>query len=963
MDSSVLSYQQTKTFLKNKPPALSLIHFNVRSLRKHHNDLIHFLTAINHTFSVICLSETWLTNNDGNLYGISNYTSEYCNRDSARGGGSAVFIDSSLSYRRRHDLSFTNLNCESVWLEFDQTVFSLNGRNTIIASIYRSPSSSIVHFCSQLESLLNLLVFENKNVIICGDININILDLYSHSCSDYVRVFQSFGFSSLITAPTRCDPSGTNTLIDHILSSLTTSASAAVIDYQFSDHYPVFLRIESALLPRATNHKQVMKAVFNTETFVSLINQLDWSDVTQNESAEQAYDSFSALIANCITQSTSHVPISWGFKERRNPWITNGLLHSISKKDKMHKKLKDQPFNTVLQIRYKKYSNTLGAILKRAKRDYFQTRILLNGTDTKRNWQLIKKFLNKTDSHARLTKISTASSTFTEPIDIANAFNDHFANTENNQHRPSLSHLSRCPQSFYLYPTSSAEVRSVISSLKTTGAGLDSIHPSRVKLIIDCVSPVLANIINKMFKDGTFPTSLKNGKITPVFKKGDRECINNYRPICILPFFSKVIEKILYKRLMSYFKKFDLLSPHQFGFRPGFSTELALISFTDKIKLAIDDGSLFGAVFVDLTKAFDTINHSILFHKLASYGITGPALSLIKNYLKNRSQVVQIDGSVSSPKVTNTGVPQGSILGPLLFLLFINDLPLTLRHTDCLLYADDTTIYSSHKSIAVLLQNLNVDLKNVSDWCSRNCLHINPTKTTFVIFHSPLSKVPPVVLTMGDNEIPVTNSARFLGVTLDEHLKYNIHVHSLMHKVSFGIHVIIKSRNYFERPIIRSLYHSFIHSHLSYCVSSWANTYFCHLDSLQRLQNQAIRLMTFSNVFTPSKPLYQNLNILPLSELLKQKLSLFIFRLKRCGTSIPAYSNEFFVNTNITRFSSNDNLLLPAARTNYAKLTALFSGISIWNSLPYEIKSASSVHTFQSLHKKYCLGKLCGQAH
>lgn len=276
-----------------------------------------------------------------------------------------------------------------------------------------------------------------------------------------------------------------------------------------------------------------------------------------------------------------------------------------------------------------------------------------------------------------------------------------------------------------------------------------------------------------------------------------------------------------------------------------------------------------------------------------------------------------------------------------------------------MLYADDTTIYSSHKSIPVLLEKLNVDLKNVSDWCSSNCLHINPTKTTFVIFHSPLLKVAPAVLTIGDNEIPVTNSARFLGVTLDKHLKYHLHVHSLMQKVSFGIHVIIKSRNYFQRHIIRALYHSYIHSHLSYCVSSWANTYYCHLDSLQRLQNQAVRLMTFNNVFTPSKPLYQSLNILPLKKLLKHQLAQFIFKLTQCGTSIPAYSNELLINTNITRFSSNGNLLLPRVRTNYGKLTALFSGISFWNSVPYEIKSSPSIHIFKNLHKKYCLDQLC----
>lgn len=296
--------------------------------------------------------------------------------------------------------------------------------------------------------------------------------------------------------------------------------------------------------------------------------------------------------------------------------------------------------------------------------------------------------------------------------------------------------LPRLPQSFFLFPTTSHEVYDVIRSLKTTSPGLDGIHPTHIKMIAHAISDILATIINLTFKTGIFPVELKRGKIVPVFKKGDCAIISNYRPICILPFLSKVFEKLLDIRIANYINKFNILTPSQFGFRAAYFTELALLSLTDKLKKAIDVGYYAGSVFVDFTKAFDTINHNILFMKLEAIGATGPALLLIKNYLLNRSQVVSVSGINSSPKITNIGVPQGSIVGPLLFIIYINDLPNCLNTSDCLLYADDTTIINTDKRLQSLTEKLNNDLERLAAWCSHNKLQINPTKTRFVVFHS-----------------------------------------------------------------------------------------------------------------------------------------------------------------------------------------------------------------------------------
>lgn len=314
-----------------------------------------------------------------------------------------------------------------------------------------------------------------------------------------------------------------------------------------------------------------------------------------------------------------------------------------------------------------------------------------------------------------------------------------------------------------MFPTSPDEVINTIKKFKVTSAGLDRIHPSNIKWIVDLIAEPLAHIINLVFKTGVFPVQLKKAKVTPVFKKGDRTLIANYRPISILPFFSKVIEKCIERRLSKYLSKFNILSTHQFGFRTGYSTNLALLSFTDNIKHAIDAGNYAGALFIDLTKAFDSINHNILLTKLAAIGVVGPALSLIQSYLSHRSQAVCVSQNLSNFKTTDKGVPQGSILGPLLFLLYINDLPDCVANSEPFLYADDTTILATDRCINSLTAKLTSDINNILLWCRQNCLHINPSKTTFMIFHSNqrhLTHEP--IISIDNHKIVAVNQCMFL---------------------------------------------------------------------------------------------------------------------------------------------------------------------------------------------------------
>lgn len=305
----------------------------------------------------------------------------------------------------------------------------------------------------------------------------------------------------------------------------------------------------------------------------------------------------------------------------------------------------------------------------------------------------------------------------------------------------------------------------------------------------------------------------------------------------------------------------------------------------------------------------DSINHSILLAKLEAIGVVGPPLTFISSYCSNRKQAIFISNVTSSFKTTNKGVPQGSILGLILFLTYINDLPTCLTSCEPFLYADDTTILSSSTSVASVTSNLSNDFNNILLWCRNNCLHINATKTTFMVFRShqkPLTCNP--VILSNNYSIPMVNQCSFMGGVLDTHLKYTDHTAYVKRKAAFGIHILLKARPFFKTPTLISLYFAFVHSHFVYCAASWGNTYPTHLIPLQHLQNQAIRIITFSPYRTNASLLLTEYRILTVSNLVKFSLLVYLFKSVHNLCSFSIFNRDSLKNLNCTRFASASNL-------------------------------------------------------
>ena len=356
----------------------------------------------------------------------------------------------------------------------------------------------------------------------------------------------------------------------------------------------------------------------------------------------------------------------------------------------------------------------------------------------------------------------------------------------------------------------------IVKNLKDSSAGWDAISPNIFKLSFEKIVEPFTHICNLSLQNGVFPSEMKIAKVCPIFKNGNVMLFTQYRPVSVLPVMSKVLEKIMYDRLYAFLIDMEILYEYQFGFRPSFSTYLALIMSVDKITTALERGNYVLGVFLDFSKAFDTIDHDILLRKLDYYGVRGIALEWFRSYLLDRSQYVSYDGVSSSKQRILCGVPQGSILGPLLFLVYVNDLAYIIQELYTIMYADDSNLFNEGPDLHVLEFKMNESLKDISLWLKVNKLSLNIDKTHFLIFKNRRKLIDYEPIIMIDSKvINRVYSTKFLGVYVDDSLTWKCHIDHVCKKISKGIGILTKARKYLNKRTLQQLYYTFIYPYLS----------------------------------------------------------------------------------------------------------------------------------------------------
>ena len=467
-------------------------------------------------------------------------------------------------------------------------------------------------------------------------------------------------------------------------------------------------------------------------------------------------------------------------------------------------------------------------------------------------WRVINDLTSRKTNGPSIKEIKQNGISICNSQELATAFNHHFATVGpklaneiplNNNGRTHLHYLNNpLPDitNLELMPTSRSKVLSLLSKLsKSKATGLDKISAKLLRICADLIDDSLLLIFNTSIATGIYPEEWKCSKVVPVFKQGDGADLDNYRPISIIPVVAKVFERIIYDQLYAYLIANNLLSTHQSGFRSLHSTVTSLLEATDDWAFNIDQGNANAVVFLDLKEAFDTVDHNILISKLSAYGIRGTSIE--------RNQKCFLNGSLSSNRVLSCGIPQGTILGALLFLLYINDLPNCLMHSQPRMYADDTYLTLAGNSVDSIELNLNEDLASISEWLTANKLTLNKSKTEFMIIgsrqrlktlpHSPSLKIDGAPI----SQVPSTKS---LGVYIDENLTWNVHIENLSKKIASGIGALKRIRPFVPHKTLLFIYNSLVKPHFDYCNVVWGSCNKTLVNKLKKLQNRAARVLT-----------------------------------------------------------------------------------------------------------------------
>ena len=429
---------------------------------------------------------------------------------------------------------------------------------------------------------------------------------------------------------------------------------------------------------------------------------------------------------------------------------------------------------------------------------------------------------------------------------------------------------------------------------------MDEISNKTLKVLKNEIAAPLTVIINQMLYTGIFPDALKVSKVIPLYKKDDKQLLSNYRPISLLPSISKIFEKVILIQLTEYLNNNNILHKNQYGFRKHHSTELACLHLVDKIYYKMDANEIPVNVDIDLSKAFDSLDHNILLSKLKFYGVTGVSLDLMSSYLSNRRQCTQFNTTVSDFLDIKQGVPQGSILGPLLFSIYINDLPSSSNLFEFLMYADDTTLYCSIDKLATNNINnvINEHLDKVNVWMNSNKLVLNSKKTKYMLFHKHNKTVPNLKLSINGRTIDQVTRFNFLGLHLNSQLTWHTHIEEISKKISRVTGIIYKMQNILPSKILLSLYNTLILPHINYCILSWGK----ENDAILLLQKRAVRAIASAGYRSNSEPLFKFYNLLKVNDIYTQRLLVFYYNVinkiisSNFNNFIPEFSeaNNFY---------------------------------------------------------------------
>jgi len=919
---------------------INFYYTNVVSLSKNILELNVHLEEINIDFLFIVVTEI----RKGNFQSISSllngYKFYYHLAKFKVTGGVGIFVRNDVICQERLDLNFSDDNCENLTIEI-----SIGLRKWLISVIYRHPSTPISKFKTRFYDFLEKIDDENKNCIIFGDFNIDLVNKTT-SVQEYINNVELHNFQQLIEKPTRVFKNS-STLIDHIYfkSDDKDSYHYDVIDNSFSDHSSILFSLKTAHVH--LNNRQFIR-LFSQKNLNQFTNSLEkfTFDIKDSQIGDQNDIIWKNYVAHISNLMNENFPLKQVSRARANDkfWMTTKVKKMCKTKEILYNKFKKNPTDYRKSV-YLQYKTVVQKAIYTAKREYYSN-FLEGDKNNKRFWKHIKN--TRIGSNANcIDQITKNSSFITDKEEIAQEFNQYFNEIAIDL---SVKFADKC--SFKTYLTKEhkefvsftkvniGDVLSTIKSIKNkSSCGPNDISNNIVIKNSFYFSKILTQLINDSIDIGNFPSCLKTSKIIPVHKSGTKTLLSNYRPISLQCTFSKILEKIISKFILNHFESNNLLMDQQHGYRKWHNCQTALAVVYDHIQEKLSHKQFVIGIFLDLSKAFDTLNHDILFYKLRYYGFRGKEFDILKKYLSNRKHFTEVDNFKSTNLVNNFGVPQGSVLGPLLYSIYCNDISF-MSNDNCkiTLYADDTCLLLSACSITELRQLVNKVCYEIEKWFKFNWLTLNAKKSKFIWFNYSGS----IELEIKFNEIIVENSdsINYLGIILQKNLKWNETIIKKTKTLTKLKYLFKHFSFYIEAEKLLMLYKSLVISNLAYGIELYGSTNKKYISLLQKLQNWFLKLILKRPKLYSTNSLHYESKILKICDLVVYRKCIFLFDMmnnykENEYNKIINVRYQYQISKLNTRHKNN---IFIGKFNKFKEKTVFYTCASFWNNLPEKLK-------------------------
>ena len=934
-------------------------------------------SIIKDNVDILLVSETKLDNTFPlNQFEIEGYSTPIRLDRNCLSGGIAFFIRDDLP-NKELELRTLPKNIDGIFIEI-----TIHKNKWLIIGGYNPHKDNISYFLNNIGKELDKFLPSYENILILGDFNSTMLE------KEMLEFCEIYGLKNLIKGPT-CykNPSNPSSIDLMLTNKITSFQNSITLETGLSDHHKMTITVlkryfkkKDPITIKYRNYKSFDSDKFrhNIETQLGKINNLDIEEF--NNIFMTALNMYAPVKKKMLRGN--HAPFM-------NKTLSQEFMHRSKLKNIYHKR----PTETN-KILYKKQRNFCVNLLKKQKKNYYNHLDIKVFEDNKKFWKRIKPLFSEKNNLSKNITLVENGITISNKTEVAEKLNNYFIEavenleiegfiSDNNftysenvdenidniikkyKEHPSILKIEgnvKVQTKFNFSDITSNEIEIEIRKLDPKKATMENDIPTKVlKGSFDIVSNYLSDIYNNSKNAHTYPPSLKVAHVTPIHKANEKTLMKNYRPISLIPIISKIYERNMYHQILLYIEK--NLSPYLFGYRKGHSTEECLLVMIEAWRKALDDKKCAGAMLTDLSKAFDCLSHELLIAKLGAYGFDKPALKFIYNYLKDRKQKTKVNEFYSSWREIRYGVPQGSILGPLLFNIFINDIFYFLDKANIANYADDNSLYTIEDNILDLLKILNSETSTVLEWFKVNEMKPNSEKCRLIIAsNNNINYSSSSYLYLDHDLIESEKTVKLLGVEIDEKLNFNDHITTILKKGNQKLHALMRISKYLNEDKLKLIMRTFIESQFNYCPLLWMNHSRQVNNKINKLHERALRVVYRDDNLTFEQLLDKD-NSMTIHDRNLQKLAIQMYKVKHKLCPLPVQElfkkKEFEYN-----LRNQGSWELPKVRTiNYGTETIRTKGPKIWELLPNEIKNSKSLCEFKNKVKKWkpqgCTCRLC----